>query len=200
MDVLLELAGDSIMGMGGGGLEGCSCRTALSCQCSAAGEEGNPGQARLQGCVYLSLGMGQPRRVPGKPSWRGRSGNWGCQGSSHTCSHIPALPCSIKAGGRMQLLGSVSAPACFPATACRQGSSHGLSQAGGGQCCHGIVHVHSPGIVPCSNSCSIQEAALIGDGEPVGQDQDASQAGGYPCAGAQVGTGRPLEEMPFTTP
>ena len=66
MDVLLELAGDSMMwGASGDGSEGCSCKTALSCQHPAAGEEGNLGQARLQGCVCSSLAVGQPRRVPG---------------------------------------------------------------------------------------------------------------------------------------
>lgn len=59
MDVLLELAGDSMMwGASEGSSEGCSCKTAVFCQSPAAGEEGNLGQARLQGCVCPSLGTG----------------------------------------------------------------------------------------------------------------------------------------------
>lgn len=60
MDVLLELAGEGQhdVGVSGDGSQGCICKTSLSCQLSAAGEEGNLGQARLQGCIRPSFGTG----------------------------------------------------------------------------------------------------------------------------------------------
>lgn len=94
------------------GSEGCSCKTALFCQCLAAVEEGNLEQAKLHIWVYPTIGT-ELSRSPGPPP--------GCQGTClgspppgegegigvarapHIQPHL-RLALSIKPGSQMQTL------------------------------------------------------------------------------------------------
>lgn len=128
-------------------------------------------------------------------AWWGRGGNLGCQGSSYSQPH-PSLALLNKTWWSDAGAGSVSTPVCFLATAGRA-----------------LPHGHPPrleeGILWWPRACPQHQLLQqprgclwcdAGDGQPAGQERAAPQAGGYPCARAQGGTGRPWRELPFSAP
>lgn len=171
------------MGASGDGSQGCICKTSLSCQRSAAGEEGNLGQARLQGCIRLSFGTGQPRQVPGNSL--GSCSGWEQKGTGLLFYSQPHPSFALLKKNWSDVGAGSSCLLSRKARNFPRGTHSGWRRA------------VTQGLFP-SPILQHQETAL-GVMLEMGNQQVAPWAGGYPCAGVQLGTGRPLGELPFSS-